>query len=360
MKKSLTLWSTNRGVREIKSGEIAPSLNLIELRYYPKYGFGVNEWSFSTGVLLGENPIKFLDVNDFVYKGNYFILNLKFKRITKASTIRITATHRGTGKSDVVWEGEIIPNSLELTCNLTGLSNTWDVNKQLKDKYPDVDFEHFTVPSINLVVPNSSMLIANPPAGTEVSTPILIEGFTKSQRFDVLVEGFVIGYGGNGGDAGMSTFTEDGLDVVYPTLPTHGGQICNRMHGLKIELGEHGFISCGEHGKSATHFQVNAPKQRTKQLGLPGTGGWPTGLNGKQNDVQLRFNHAREYSHAQPIMNDDLTIVFKEAVVDIKHAVVDLNKENCITPPDFDDSYKGELNILSAIILKDGVYIGIK
>lgn len=357
MKKSLTLWNTNRGMRELKSGELCPSLNLINLRYYPKFGFGVNEWSFDVGVLVGVNPVKTLKVDDFVYDGNYFNLNIKFKSFTYPSTIRITATHVPTGKVDIVWQGEVVSNSITLTCNQVGLSSTWDVNAHLKELYPDVCFEHFTIPTIELIVPNSTMLIANPVSNPdEVSVPILIQGFTRIQRFNVLVEGFVIGHGGNGGDAGISTVT-DTLEIIEPTAPTHGGQICNRPHGVNFELGEYGFVSCGENGKSASAFAVNNVKQRTTQIGRPGAGGWPNGINGRLTEVQYRFKHARAFSDPKPIMAEDLSITFIPAVIDIKQTPFESNKFNCIQPPPFDDSYASELKIISAIEHKDGVYV---
>lgn len=360
MRRPFTVWKTDLGMRYIESGELSPGLNPIEICFYPAYGFGMDEWDFEVGVIKGNNPIESFEKIDFHYYGDYFQLQVVFKENQFVSTIRIYANHKLTNKKIIAWEGEILPNSLHLTNQAIGLSRNWDVFKCIKKLYPKANLKHFTLPTINLTIPNTSFIIAK--AGNEEehvksNTPLLLNNFHPDQTFHLTVLGFLIGYGGMGGNSGMSTIT-DQLDIIYPTNGLQGGLA---LPDVKIEVStlDHGFISNGEAGEDASGFAINDPNKRINQIGHPGKGGWPNGLNGKCTKVQHRIKLVKKNVPATVVENKDLNIIFNPA--EFKgHALSNVLKNtDSIHPPK--KAFKPNENVkkLKTIIYQDGSFIGV-
>lgn len=360
MRQPFTVWKTDLGMCSIESGELSPGLNPIEICFYPAYGFGVDEWDFEVGVTKGINPIDSLEKIDFHYYGNYFQLQAIFKECISASTIRIYANHKSTSKKIIVWEGEILPNSFILVNHVTGLSKNWDVNECIKMKYPKANLKHFVLPTISLNIPNTSFIIAT--AGNEEehvrsNTPLLLDNFHPNQQFHLTVLGYLIGYGGMGGNSGMSTVT-DRLDIIYPTNGLQGGMALPEANIEVLTLG-HGFISNGEDGEDASGFAINDPSKRINQIGHPGRGGWPNGLNGKCTKVQHRIKLVKRNVSASVSESVDLKLTFNPAEF-IGHTVTnDLKNTSSIYPPQKVYSPNENVKKLKAIVYQDGSFVGV-
>lgn len=293
--RSKVLWATDLGLVGIGSGELSPELDPINLRFYPSYGFGDNEWEFEVGVKLGENPIYSFSRKSFSYDGNYFNLLIQFKELFKTSNICIMATHYATGNKEVIWEGDILPNQFLIESKIVGLTlQAWDVCEGIKNIHPKINPKHFAIPTINVKVKNTSILVAH--AGSlkehdEKNVPITLLGFHPKQIFDLDVYGHVLGYGGCGGNAGISTVTNE-IDIIYPTDGLDGGNLVYVEYDtqqLNIHVHCQASFIPGYGGGGATAFFINCPERRINQIGHAGRGGYPNGLNGKITDVQYRL-----------------------------------------------------------------------
>ena len=299
--RSKVLWNTDLGLTKVGSGELSPGLHPIELRFYPVYGHGLDEWSFEVGVLKGNGSVK-VTKESFSDEDKFFKLMLSFKESMEVLNIQIFATHERTNFTTVVWEGEILPNRLHVKSKVVGLSTrNFDVLEELKKVYPNLDPRHFKLPTIDVLIPQNAIQVAVATSDfdhTDENAPIVFKGFHKDQTFQLEVNGFVIGYGGRGGNAGMSTVTDE-VDILYPTDALDGGNTVYVEHETQkvlVTVARHGCFVPGQGGKGASSFAVNCPEKRIRQIGHPGVGGYPNGLNGSVTDIHYKLNLVKESS----------------------------------------------------------------
>lgn len=296
---SKTLWLTDLGLVEIGSGELSPGLVPIEIRYYPQYGHGIDEWEFTVNV----DMVKSLEKVEFNDDERYFTLRCTFDEFVKGTYLTIHTTHVRTGLRKSIWDGLIIPNKLQIVNDNKGLSTNWDIISDLTEMYPNLNLCHYVLPTIDVVI-KSNVIIASKALSVfehvEDNAPIIIRGFHPDQVFNVLVEGHVFGYGGMGGCAGMSTVTNE-VDVLYPTDGLNGGNPIFVEHDtqqVSIVVSQYGHYHVGEGGKGASSFVINDSKRRINQLGVAGVGGYPTGRNGEHTDVHYRIKAVKSSVHA--------------------------------------------------------------
>lgn len=298
--RSKVLWMTDLGLVNMGSGELSPGLDDIKLRFYPRFGFGVDEWNFEVGILEGLNPVFYLYKDSFSYEGNYFNLDIKFLELHQSSRICIYGTFKPTGQREIIWEGEILPNKFLIESKTIGLSTqSWNIIDEIKNTYPNYNPKHCASPVIEIKV-NSFSIIATH-AGSieehnEKNTPLTFIGFHPEQEFDLKVYGHLLGYGGMGGDAGISTVTED-IDIIYPTDALAGGNLVYvefETQKLQVYVDHGASYIPGYGGKGATAFLINCPERRINQIGHPGVGGYPNGLNGKMTDIGYRLKLVKE------------------------------------------------------------------
>lgn len=319
--RSELLWQTDLGLNKITSGELSPGVLPFELRFYPNYGFGLEEWFFEIGVTEGENPIKEFTKVHYDNDENFFIFYISFKELMDPSYINIIAKHVSTGKTSTIWEGEILPNKFSLNFDVVGLSSNWNVIDGIKKLYPNINTGHFAVPTINVKVGSDSIIVSKATSiedHTLENAPLIFKGFHKNQTFDLLIDGHVIGYGGKGGDAGMSTVT-DKVDILYPTDGLNGGNpifIEFPTQQVNVTVSRYGHYQVGKGGKGASSFMVNSLNRRYNQLGNAGLGGYPNGLNGNYTDVHYRTKMVTRSNHAEIILVAKKDYIFKRAEID--------------------------------------------
>lgn len=302
--RSKTLWLTDLGLTQVSSGELSPGLDPIELRFYPSYGLALDEWEFEIGVTSGKSPVKTLTKDAFNEEDSYFSLKLLFKETDDRSRIQIYATHTRTNFKKTIWEGEILPNKFYIENNSVGLSRNWDVFNSIKVKYPNVNLGHFKLPTITARIHGTAIIAASANSVMEhheENAPIIVKGFHPHQDIDIFIDGHVFGYGGKGGDAGMSTVVDGEVDIIYPTDALDGGNPIFVEHPsqvVNIIVTKYGHYQPGHGGKGASSFMINDPSHRFNQLGNAGTGGYPNGLNGEHNEVHYRTKVVKGSKHA--------------------------------------------------------------
>lgn len=298
--RSKILWMTDLGLVKISSGELSPGLDPIELRFYPRYGWGINEWDFEAGVLNGEYPLEYIIKEEFVNEGNFFRLKIKFKKLVDKSKICILANHVPTNFKQNIWEGDILPNHFDLKTKHLGLTNkNLNVSDLIKDIYPNINFLHFPIHEIKVVISNFTIIASEAKSVEEHNAencPILFKGFHPKQVFSLDVYGHLFGYGGMGGDAGISTVTDE-VDIIYPTNAKNGGNVVfveYKTQSLNIYVHHGATYLPGQGGKGASAFLINCPEKRINQIGQPGLGGYPNGLNGKFTDIHYKLKLIKE------------------------------------------------------------------
>lgn len=294
-----TRWLTNLGSCEIMSGELSPDILPFELRFYPQYGFDIDEWDFEYGIIKGNNPLEYLTKEDFIHVDNYFKLKIKFNLSSDSSTIRLFATHKRTKQKVVFWDGVILPNLITIQSKVTGLQEgNWNVFNGIKQLYPNINLKHFCLPVITINVESNSILVAkagNIEEHVETNAPIVLKEFHPYQNFNLIIDGFVFGYGGMGGDAGISTITDE-VDIIYPSDGLDGGNpiyVEYATQQVNVKINDGCFLA-GKGGKGGSAFLINNPLNRRHQIGHPGLGGYPNGLNGRCSDVQYRLKLVKE------------------------------------------------------------------
>lgn len=315
--RSNILWMTDLGLVKIDSGELSPGLDPIELRFYPKYGWGAHEWDFEIGAISGDYPVKYIGRKKFVADGNYFTFNLCFKELNYKSKICILATHVTTNFKQNIWEGEILPNNFTIESKIMGLTNqNWDIFETLKMEYPNLNPKHFAIPKINVIV-NKHTIIASQANSVEehskTNVPVLFKNFHQKQEFKLEIFGHLYGYGGMGGNAGISTVTDE-VDIIYPTKALNGGNVVYVEHNtqsLKIYVHYGATYFPGIGGKGASSFLINCPEKRVNQIGQPGLGGYPNGLNGKFTDIHYKLKLIKENTRNSIEISGKNNYIFK-------------------------------------------------
>lgn len=319
--RSETLWLTDLGLTQIGSGEISPGLDPIELRFNPAYGHHLDEWEFEVGTLKGKHSVQLLD-KSFNEEEKFFSFKLQFTEMQSPTTLQVLARHVRTDLVKVLWEGDILPNTLHLTNKFVGLSDrNWSVIEEFKKVYHNADLRHFKIPRIEVLIPSDTIIAASAKSElehTEENAPLVFKGFHPHQDFHVEVNGFVFGYGGKGGDAGYSTITERDVDVIYPTDGLDGGNTVYVEHPTQVvhvEVSRYGCFLPGMGGKGATGFSINSPSKRLNQVGHPGVGGYPNGLNGSLTPVHYKLDLVKTNNPPKinSFGNKYLNYVFKEA-----------------------------------------------
>lgn len=319
---SKILWMTDLGLTKISSGELSPGLDPTELRFRPSYGWGLDEWSFEVGIISGTNPVESFTKEDFIYEGNYFKLKMQFKEFTDPSCICILAIHTRTGFKQTIWDGIVVPNKFNIKQDVVGLTYNWSVIDGIKKMYPNVNLRHFKLPTINVSIPGTAILTAIARTVEEhqpENSPIIVKGFHPYQKIDFEIAGHVIGYGGMGGDAGMSTVTDE-VTIIYPTDGLDGGNpifVEHETQDVNIHVTRHGHYQPGHGGKGASSFLINCPERRYNQLGNAGLGGYPTGRNGKYTDIHYKTKVVTDSKHADilPMPSNQCHYEFHEATI---------------------------------------------
>ncbi len=338
--RSKTLWLTDLGLQKVDSGVIAPGLDPIELRFYPNYGLALEEWEFHIGVLKGNGKVVINEVA-FNEEDRFFKVMLQFGELEDLLNIRLFANHARTNFSATVWEGDVLPNIIYLTNRLQGYTGiNWDLITDYKKRYPSADLRHFKLPKISVIVPKNSILIASAKSELEhtpENAPIIFKGFHPFQEFHLEVNGFVIGYGGKGGDAGISTILEREVDIKYPTDGMDGGNtvyIEHKTQKVYVDVSRYGCFLAGQGGKGASSFLINSPEKRIHQIGHPGIGGYPNGLNGQLTDIHYKLGLVKE--NTSPNVSSfgikHLSYGFNPGVYVGHDLPVTLNKNSCIQP----------------------------
>lgn len=303
--RSALLWETDLGLTTIGSGELSPGQSGYELRFKPPYGFGHDEWCFETGVLKGTNNVEMIRTLDFDKETKTFVLGIWFKESSEPTTIQIFARHYKTNVKYVIWEGEILPSVLTITNQSLGLTNNWNVLDTLKNKYPNINPVHSKVSCIEVKVEGTSVIVAKAGSIQEhipENAPLILKGFHPEQEFKVLIEGYVIGYGGSGGDAGISTVTDDGVTISEPQDGLDGGNpiyVEYDTQMVTIDVARTGCFLAGAGGKGASPIVINDPDRRINQLGHPGVGGYPNGLTGSVSEIHYRLDLVKTNEHTR-------------------------------------------------------------
>lgn len=302
--RSKTLWLTDLGLTQVGSGELSPGLDPIELRFYPSYGLALDEWDFEVGVTSGKNPLVSLTKDAFNEEDNYFSLKLLFKETDDKSRIQIYATHKRTDFRKIIWEGDILPNKFYITNSSVGLSLNWEVISGIKAKYPNANLGHFKLPMITARIHGTAIIVASANSVMEhheENAPIIVKGFHPHQDFNIFIDGHVFGYGGKGGNAGMSTPMNGEVEIIYPTDGLDGGNPIFVEHAsqvVNIIVTKYGHYQPGHGGRGASSFMINDPTRRFNQLGNAGVGGYPNGLNGEYTDTHYRTKAVKNSKHA--------------------------------------------------------------
>lgn len=320
-------WKTALGFKEVVSGEIAPHLSPIELRFYPFTGFEFDGWDFSFGIYDGFSHVKRFEKEDFVHDGSYFKLNILFSEFKQTFGLVLNAIRKSNGEIHQIFKGMISPNDLGIVePPMSGLfKGTWDISSSLNMDLK-TDYRLFELPKFKVQIPNHLLLlgVARSKQDHNVSNaPIVFKDFHKDQKIDLEVLGGVIGFGGMGGDAGYSR-SFDGTDITYGTDGLDGGnpiyieypdtQVVNVFVDKNTGMWEAG----GGGGSSSPYFIRN--KQSKLQIGLPGVGGYPTGLIGNVPDIysQLELNLKSTSANVVTGTNKDglFTYIFKPSEIE--------------------------------------------
>lgn len=320
-------WNTALGFKELSSGELAPGVDPIKLKFYPYIGYSVNDWEFFYGIYQGVGKVKKLTKDQFNFDDQSIELTIQFDNIKTEFGLTINAQRVSTKEIIPIWHGLITPNyfdQFEIKLSDLFIGNC-SIADQLRNNL-NTDYRLFRLPKLDVIVPNKLIMLArasNDNDHVASNAPILFKDMHVDQCMDLLVKGCVIGYGGKGGDAGYSIGLNQ-LSIVYPTNGLSGGNPIFVEHPLTQTVNvtvdkNTGMWEAGGGGGPASEFLIEH-RFVPYQYGRSGAGGLPTGLTGKDNSIFGEKGIKLNKEHASPVLNSDENssyyFYFKESFVD--------------------------------------------
>lgn len=306
------LWNTALGLKELASGEFAPGVDPIKLKFYPFIGYSADDWEFFYGIYQGSGKVKNLVKGEFDFEDRSIGLTIEFGEIKSQFGLIINAKRLATNEIYPIWNGLIAPNTFEeFEIKLADLFiGNCSIADQLRNNL-NTDYRLFVLPKLNVVVPNKLIMLSRARSLEDhnlSNAPIVFKDMHENQSMDLLVKGCVIGYGGKGGDAGHSLGLSN-LNVTYPTNGLDGGNPIFVEHPLTQTVNvtvdkNTGMWEAGGGGGSASGFYIEH-RYTPYQYGRSGAGGLPTGLTGRDNSIFGEKGIQLDKKSANPVLQSD-------------------------------------------------------